>query len=144
MNWDDYADWAGKIGAWGAQYHKSMRDLPVRAQTKPGDIAALLPDTPPENGQPMEEIFADIDTIVMPGITHWQHPRFFAYFPSNAAPAAVLGDQISSVLAVQSMLWQTSPSATEIETKVLDWLRQGLGLPDGYSGVIQDLSLIHI
>lgn len=138
MNWDEYADWAGRIGAWGAEYHKTLRDRPVRAQTKPGEIAAQLPDSPPDGPEDMAEIFADIDGIVMPGMTHWQHPRFFAYFPSNAAPPSILADQISSVLSAQCMLWQTSPAATEVETKVLDWLRQGLGLPKRFEGVIQD------
>jgi aromatic-L-amino-acid decarboxylase len=86
----------------------------------------------------MADIFADIDQVVMPGMTHWQHPRFFAYFPSNAAPPSILADQVSSILSAQCMLWQTSPAATEVETRVLDWLRQGLGLPERFAGVIQD------
>ena len=138
MNWDEFANWSAKIGQWGADYHKGMRDRPVRAQTAPGEIAAQLPLSAPETAQPMADIFADIDTIVMPGMTHWQHPRFFAYFNSNAAPPSMLADQIASILAAQCMLWQTSPAATEIETRVLDWLRQGLGLADGFKGVIQD------
>ncbi len=138
MNWDDYARWSAIIADWGAEYHKSIRDRPVRAQTRPGEIAAQLPDAPPEDPEEMEEIFADIDRIVMPGMTHWQHPRFFAYFPSNAAPPSILADQITSILSAQCMLWQTSPAATEVETRVLDWLRQGLGLPGNFAGVIQD------
>ncbi|MEM6310504.1 MAG: pyridoxal-dependent decarboxylase [Pseudomonadota bacterium] len=138
MDWDDYAKWSAKIGVWGADYHKAIRDRPVRAQTKPGEIAAQLPDAPPETPEDMDAIFGDIDRVVMPGITHWQHPRFFAYFNSNAAPPSMLADQVASIIASQCMLWQTSPAATEIETKVLDWLRQGLGLADGFKGVIQD------
>jgi aromatic-L-amino-acid decarboxylase len=86
----------------------------------------------------METIFADFETIVMPGITHWQHPRFFAYFPANAAPASVLAEYLVSTIAPQCMLWQTSPAATEMETVMLDWLRQAIGLPEGFAGVIQD------
>jgi aromatic-L-amino-acid decarboxylase len=86
----------------------------------------------------MEDIIADFESIVMPGITHWQHPRFFAYFPSNASPAAVLADHLVTVMAPQCMLWQTSPAATEMETRMMDWLRQSIGLPDAFSGVIQD------
>ena len=86
----------------------------------------------------METIFADFETIVMPGITHWQHPRFFAYFPANAAPASVLAEYLVSTIAPQCMLWQTSPAATEMETVMLDWLRQSVGLPEGFAGVIQD------
>ncbi|MEP4198711.1 MAG: pyridoxal-dependent decarboxylase [Aliishimia sp.] len=138
MNWDEFADWSAKIGVWGAEYHKSLREKPVRAQTKPGEIAAQLPASPPETGEPMHDIFADVDRVVMPGMTHWQHPRFFAYFNSNAAPPSMLADQVASILAAQCMLWQTSPAATEIETRTLDWLRQGLGLPEGFAGVIQD------
>ncbi len=138
MNWDDFAGWSARIGAWGADYHKSLRDRPVRAQTKPGDIAAQLPLSPPEAPEQMDAIFGDIDAIIMPGMTHWQHPRFFAYFNSNAAPPSMLADQVASILAAQCMLWQTSPAATELETRVLDWLRQGLGLADGFAGVIQD------
>lgn len=138
MNWDEFAAWSAKIGTWGADYHKSLRDRPVRAQTRPGEIAAQLPETPPETPEQMAEIFADIDRVVMPGMTHWQHPRFFAYFNSNAAPPSILADQVASTLAAQCMLWQTSPAATEIETRVLDWLRQGLGLPGEFAGVIQD------
>lgn len=86
----------------------------------------------------MEDIFRDFEAIVMPGITHWQHPRFFAYFPSNAAPASVLAEYLTSAMAPQCMLWQTSPAATELETRMIDWLRQAVGLPDGFSGVLQD------
>lgn len=86
----------------------------------------------------MEAIFADFDQKIMPGMTHWQHPRFFAYFPANAAPPAVLAEYLTGIIAAQCMLWQTSPAATELETRMMDWLRQALGLPDGFNGVIQD------
>ncbi len=138
MSWDDFAKHARDAADWGANYHKTIRDRPVRAQTAPGDIAAQLAPSPPEDGTDLGAIMADFERIVMPGITHWQHPRFFAYFNSNAAPASVLAEFLTSIIAPQCMLWQTSPAATEMETKMLDWLRQGLGLPDGYQGVIQD------
>ncbi|MBD3662844.1 aspartate aminotransferase family protein [Sulfitobacter sp. TSTF-M16] len=138
MNWDDFSDWGAKISQWAADYHKGIRDLPVRAQTKPGDIAALLSSTPPETADAMDTIMADFERIVMPGITHWQHPRFFAYFPSNAAPPSMLADMLTTTVAAQCMLWQTSPAATEMEGVMVDWLRQALGLPDGTSGCIQD------
>jgi len=138
MNWDDYAKWAADIAAWGRDYHTSIRDLPVRAQTKPGDIAAQLMDAAPETGQPMQQIWDDFQNIVLPGMTHWQHPRFFAYFPANATPPSMLAEQVASIMAAQCMLWQTAPAATEMETKVLDWLRLSVGLPDGFTGVIQD------
>jgi aromatic-L-amino-acid decarboxylase len=138
MNWDEYARWGKEISDWGADYHKTIRDRPVRAQVAPGKIAALLGDTPPEDGEDMSQIMQDFERVVMPGITHWQHPRFFAYFPSNASPPAILADYLTSTMAVNSLLWQTSPAATEMETRMMDWLRQAIGLPEGFAGVIQD------
>ena len=138
MNWDEFAHWGTEISNWAAEYNRNIRDRPVRAQTKPGEIAAQLAPTPPELGEGMEQIMADFENIVMPGITHWQHPRFFAYFPANAAPPSMLAEMLVSTIASQCMLWQTSPAATEVESMMVDWLRQALGLPDGFSGVIQD------
>jgi aromatic-L-amino-acid decarboxylase len=110
----------------------------VRAQVKPGEVAAQLPESPPAAAEPMAEIFADFERIVLPGMTHWQHPSFFAYFPANASPPSVLAEMLTATLGAQCMLWQTSPAATEMETSVLDWLRQMIGLPTGFAGVIQD------
>lgn len=138
MRWSDFPKWGHWLADWAAQYHATLRDRPVRAQVRPGDTLAALPDRPPDAPQPIAEVIADFERIVMPGITHWQHPRFFAYFPSNAAPAAVLADQLVTVMAPQCMLWQTSPAATEMETRMMDWLRQAIGLPEGFEGVIQD------
>ena len=138
MHWDEFSDWGAKISQWAADYHKNLRDRPVRAQTAPGDVAALLEHSAPETPQSMEEIMADFERVVMPGMTHWQHPRFFAYFPANAAPPSMLAEMLVSTIAAQCMLWQTSPAATEMETVMLDWLRQAIGLPTGFSGVIQD------
>ena len=138
MSWDDFATQAKAAADWGAAYRKTIRDRPVRAQTTPGDIAAQLGQGPPEHGTELATLMQDFDDIVMPGITHWQHPRFFAYFNSNAAPASVLAEFLAAIVAPQCMLWQTSPAATEMETRMMDWLRQGLGLPDVYQGVIQD------
>ena len=138
MSWDDFAHHAKAVANWGAAYRETIRDRPVRAQTRPGEIAARLDTSPPEDGTGLDTIMADFERVVMPGITHWQHPRFFAYFSANAAPASVLAEFVTAIIAPQCMLWQTSPAATEMETRVLDWLRQGLGLPEGYTGVIQD------
>ena len=123
---------------WMADYLAGVERYPVRAQVKPGESAARLPEHPPVDGEAMETIFADFQRDVLPGITHWQHPRFFAYFPANASPPSVLAEMLTATLGAQCMLWQTSPAATEMETKVLDWLRQMLGLPAGFQGVIQD------
>jgi aromatic-L-amino-acid decarboxylase len=111
---------------------------PVRAKTAPGEIAEKIAASPPEMPEPMEQIFADFEEKLLPGITHWQHPRFFAYFPANAAPVSVVAEYLVTAIAAQCMLWQTSPAATELEARVLDWLRQALGLPEGFAGVIQD------
>ena len=138
MRWSDFPKWGKWAADWAAAYHAGLRDRPVRAQTRPGDIAAQLPASPPETPQPIEDIVADFEAIVMPGMTHWQHPRFFAYFPSNAAPASVLADNLIAATAAQCMLWQTSPAATEMETRMMDWLRPALALPAGFHGVIQD------
>lgn len=138
MNWDEFEHWGAQISAWAAAYHKDIRSRPVRAQTAQGDITTALPPAPPERGEAMEAIMADFERIVMPGITHWQHPRFFAYFPANAAPPSMLADMLVTTIAAQCMLWQTSPAATEMEGVMINWLRQALGLPEGMSGVIQD------
>lgn len=138
MDWDDFAHWGSKISHWAAGYHKTLRDRPVRSRTKPGDTLAQLPLSPPETGVAMDTIMADFDAIVMPGLTHWQHPRFFAYFPANAAPPSMLAEFLVTTIAPQCMLWQTSPAATEMETRMLEWLRQAIGLPAHFQGVIQD------
>ncbi|AUH34234.1 pyridoxal phosphate-dependent decarboxylase family protein [Paracoccus tegillarcae] len=138
MNWDEFSHWGRHISDWAASYHQTLADRPVRARTKPGDIAAQLPAMPPDGSEPMDAIMADFERIVMPGMTHWQHPRFFAYFPANAAPPSMLADMLVTTLAAQCMLWQTSPAATELETVVIDWLRQAMALPETFTGVIQD------
>ncbi|MGJ8529596.1 pyridoxal phosphate-dependent decarboxylase family protein [Maritalea sp.] len=138
MDWDEFSDWGKYVADWSATYHKTLADRPVRAQTKPGEIAAQLPDTPPNNGEEMTAIMADFENIVMPGMTHWQHPRFFAYFPANASPPSMIAEMLVNTVAAQCMLWQTSPAATEVEGVMIDWLRQALDLPDHFTGVIQD------
>jgi len=138
MDWSDFARWGARISDWAQTYHETIRTRPVRAQVAPGEILAALPETPPQQGGAMEDVFADFEKTVMPGITHWQHPRFFAYFPANATPPSMLADYLATVIAPQCMLWQTSPAATEMETRMIDWLRQSIGLPDAFSGVIQD------
>ncbi|QBF29915.1 pyridoxal-dependent decarboxylase [Thalassococcus sp. S3] len=138
MNWDDFESWGKRLSTWGADYHRTKSDRPVRAQVEPGEMLAQLPESPPEDGQDMTAIMEDFERIVMPGLTHWQHPRFFAYFNSNAAPASVLAEYLASIIAPQCMLWQTSPAATEMETRMMDWLRQSLDLPSEFQGVIQD------
>ena len=138
MDTEEFRRHAHAFVDWMTDYLAEVERYPVRAQVKPGDVAARLPQTPPERGEPMEKIFADFTSVVLPGITHWQHPSFFAYFPANSSPPSVLAEMLTATLGAQCMLWQTSPAATELETRVLDWLRQMAGLPDGFTGVIQD------
>ncbi|MEE8367510.1 MAG: pyridoxal-dependent decarboxylase [Thermoanaerobaculia bacterium] len=138
MRREDYFQWAERAARWGADYLGTLDERPVRAQTAPGEIAAMLPAAPPEKAVGMETIFADFKRLVPDGMTHWQHRRFFAYFSANAAPASMIAENLVSVMGAQCMLWQTSPAATEIETRMVDWMRQALGLPPGFQGVIQD------
>jgi len=123
---------------WIASYRERMAELPVMSPLAPGAVKGQLPPAPPETGEGLEGILAELDRVVLPGITHWCHPGFFAYFPANADLASVLADMASSGLAAQAMSWQTSPAATEVEEVVMDWLRQMLGLDSGFTGVIQD------
>ncbi len=138
MKLSDFTRWSNRATEWGQKYLETLRSRPVRAQVSPGDVIAQLPERAPEQPEPMERIFDDFTAIVPDAMTHWQHPRFFAYFPSNAAPASMVAEQLANTISAQCMLWQTSPAATEIETRMVDWLRDALGLPGHFSGVIQD------
>ncbi len=129
---------------WIADYWAGLDDRPVRSQVAPGEVAAALPEVLPATGQDFATVLEDLDRVLVPGLTHWQHPRFLAYFPANSSPAAVLGDLLSSGIGAQGMLWATSPALTEVEQVVLDRLAGALGLPDAFrsdgpgGGVIQD------
>lgn len=137
MNIDSFRQSAHALVDWIADYRAGLARLPVRAQVQPGEIAALIPEHPPLEGERFERVQADLDRVVLPGLTHWQHPRFFAYFPANASLPAVLGELLSAGLGVQGMSWVTSPAATELETRVMDWLAEAMQL-GGFAGVIQD------
>ena len=117
---------------WVADYYERIETLPVLSQVKPGEIRQALATDAPQNGEDFEAILRDIDKVILPGVTHWQSPNFFAYFPANASGPAILGDLLSSALGVQGMLWATSPACTELETLVLDWLVPMLGLPQKF------------
>ena len=123
---------------WIADYFDKVEQYPVKSQVKPGEIKSRLPDSPPDKGEDMEIIWKDFQKLILPGITHWQHPGWFAYFPANNSPASVLGELLAAGLGAQCMVWVTSPAAEELEEVVLEWLRQMLGLPEGLKGVIQD------
>jgi aromatic-L-amino-acid decarboxylase len=123
---------------WIAGYRASIADRPVMAAVKPGEIRAKLPKAPPEKPEPFDAIFADLDRLIAPGISHFQHPRFFGYFPANSDLASVLGDYLSTGLGVIGLSWQSSPALTELEEVMTDWIRQMIGLSPHWHGVIQD------
>jgi aromatic-L-amino-acid decarboxylase len=123
---------------WLADYRSRIEALPVMARTAPGEVKAQLPASPPEAPEPFSAILSDLENIVLPGLSHWQHPSFFGYFPSNGLPASVLGDFASTGLGVLGLSWQSSPALTEVEEVTTDWMRQMTGLSSAWSGVIQD------
>jgi len=127
-----------RLVEWVADYRDRLESMPVMSAVRPGEIKARFDSAPPEEGGRMEEALAALDRDVMPGITHWNHPAFFAYFPSNTSYASILGDLVASGLGVQGMSWETSPAATEVEEVAIDWLRQIVGLSPAWSGVVHD------
>src|ERR1700686_4532786 len=144
MTPDEFRRYGHAVIDWIADYQSRIESFPVLSQVKPGEIRASLPADPPAQGEPFEALLKDVEKLILPGVTHWQSPNFFAYFPCNASGPGILGDLLSSGLGVQGMLWSTSPACTELETHVLDWLVPMLGLPEKFlsaqsgGGVIQD------
>jgi len=129
---------AHKMVDWIADYYTGIEKYPVKAAIKPGSVYAMIPDSPPQEPEEMSRIFGDFEKIILPGITHWQSPGFFAYFPSNTSFPSLLAEILSSALGAQCMKWETSPAATELEEAVMNWLKKMTGLPDNFEGVIQD------
>ncbi|MGY8710241.1 aminotransferase class V-fold PLP-dependent enzyme [Bradyrhizobium sp. 18BD] len=123
---------------WLADYHAKISDYPVQPATQPGDVKAMLRASPPVDAEGFDEIIADLDSVVLPNISHWQHPRFFGYFPSNSLGSGILGDLVCSGLGVLGLSWQSSPAVTEIEEVTVDWFRQMVGLSSAWFGVIND------
>jgi aromatic-L-amino-acid decarboxylase len=144
MTPEDFRRYGRTVVDWIADYYQRIEALPVLSRVQPGQIRARLPAEPPLHGESFESVLGDVDRILMPGITHWQSPKFFAFFPANASGPAILGELLSAGLGVQGMLWTTSPACTELETHVLDWLADMLDLPAPFKsngtggGVIQD------
>jgi len=137
MKNSDLEEWGRRAAEWSAAYLASLEAQPVRPQTRPGEVRASLPASPPPEAEPVADIFADFESLVVPHVTNWQHPRFFAYFPANSSPPSILAEWLTATMAAQCMLWQTSPAGTEMEIHVLDWLRQMTGIGEGWHGVIQ-------
>jgi len=123
---------------WAADYLERVAELPVLAQVKPGEIRARLPQSPPEEPEPFEAVLRDLDEILLPGVTHWQHPRFFAYFAVTGAEPGILAELLAATLNSVGFLWRTAPASTELELLVCDWVAQLLGLPAGWHGHIED------
>lgn len=145
MTPEEFREHGKQVVDWIADYLADVENYPVRSRARPGEVRAALPAHPPERGTGFDSVLADLERVVLPGITHWQHPDFFAYFPANASGPAILGDLLSAGLGVQGMVWAISPACTELETVVVDWLVELLGLPAHFrtdsgsgGGVIQD------
>lgn len=138
MNHDDLNHWSKRAADWVTAYHAGLRERPVRARVAPGDVLARLPKAAPEAAETPETIFADFEALIPGALTHWQHPRFFAYFPANAAPASMLAEQLISGIGAQGMLWQTSPAATELEQGMIRWLLGACDMPADWTGTIHD------
>jgi aromatic-L-amino-acid decarboxylase len=138
MTPEEFRKYGHAIVDWIADYRSNLEKLPVMAQTEPGAVKALLPGSPPQMAESFEAILADLDRVVLPNLSIWQHPRFFGYFPANSTLASVLGDYVSTGLGVLGLSWQASPAMTEVEDVVTGWMRQMVGLSDAWSGVIQD------
>jgi len=139
---DDFRASFDRVADWIDAYLRETRRYPVLSRAQPGDLVRALPDHAPAEGESFEAIFADFERLIVPGITHWNHPRFFAYFAISAAPITVLAEALAAALDVNAMLWRTSPAATELEDVTLAWLRRMLGLPDGFHGIIYDTASI--
>jgi len=138
MTLDEFRKIGHQLIDWIADYRAGVAALPVLSGVKPGDIKAQLPADAPQQAESVDAILADVQRIIMPGLSHWQHPGFFAYFPSNSLPSSVLGDYLATGLGTLGLAWQSCPALTELEEVVTDWLRRMIGLSDAWSGVIHD------
>ncbi|MDQ2937936.1 MAG: pyridoxal-dependent decarboxylase [Acidobacteriota bacterium] len=142
MSKDEFRRFGHELIDWIADYFENIEDLPVLAQIEPGDLKAQLPAEPPQKGEPMEEILADVDKLIVPALTHWSHPSFFAYFATSTSAPGIFGELLSAAFDNKAMLWRTSPASTELEEVTLDWLRQMMGLDAGMTGIIYDTASV--
>src|SRR3712207_7015929 len=134
----DFRRYGHELVDWMADYFETVAALPVTPPVEPGEVLQRLPRDPPPQGEPFEQIFSDFQSIVLPGMTHWNHPGWFAYFPGNNSPPSVLAEMLTATMGAQCMSWATSPAATELEQMIMEWLQRMVGLPEEYVGVIQD------
>jgi len=142
MDQEDFRRFGHELIDWIADYFEHIEDLPVLAQIEPGDLKAQLPVAPPEKGEAMAEIIRDVDRLIVPALTHWSHPSFFAYFATSTSAPGIFGELLSAAFDNKAMLWRTSPASTELEEVTLDWLRQMMGLDAGYTGIIYDTASV--
>lgn len=138
MDTERFRKYGHEIVEWIARYYETIEEYPVKSRLAPGDVRSALPPLPPTGSESFDLFLKDFDEIIMPGITHWQSPNFFAYFPANSSPPSVLAEMLTAALGAQCMIWETSPAATELEERMMDWLREMTGLPSVFEGVIQD------
>ncbi len=138
MTSEEFRKHAHELVEWMAGYMENVEKYPVKSSVKPGEIFKKIPDTPPSYSESFDFFMKDFNDLIMPGITHWQNPKFFAYFPANTSPSSILAEMITATLGSQCMIWETSPAAAELEEKMMKWLRELIGLPVDFEGVIQD------
>ena len=142
MSAEEFRRYGHRVVDWIADYLSNPEKFPVVSKARPGEIIKALPPAAPATGESMDEILADLDRVIVPGVTHWNHPCFFAYFSTSASGPGILGEMFAAAFNVNAMLWRTSPSATELEEVTLNWLRQLMGLPEDFEGVIYDTASI--
>ena len=142
MNAEEFRRFGHELIDWIGDYFERIEELPVLSQIEPGDLKAQVPSSPPRQGEPMSEIIADVDRLIVPALTHWSHPSFFAYFATSTSAPGIFGELLSAAFDNKAMLWRTSPASTELEEVTLDWLRQMMGLDAGYSGIIYDTASV--
>jgi aromatic-L-amino-acid/L-tryptophan decarboxylase len=142
MNKEQFRQFGHQLVDWISDYFDRIEDLPVLAQIEPGDLKAQLPASPPVKGEAMDQIIADVEKLVVPALTHWSHPSFFAYFATSTSAPGIFGELLAAAFDNKAMLWRTSPASTELEEVTLDWLRQMMGLDAGYTGIIYDTASV--
>jgi aromatic-L-amino-acid decarboxylase len=142
MSKEEFRHFGHQLIDWISDYFDHIDELPVLAQIEPGDLKAQLSTVPPQKGEAMEQIIADVDRLIVPALTHWSHPSFFAYFATSTSAPGIFGELLSAAFDNKAMLWRTSPASTELEDVVLDWLRQMMGLDSGYTGIIYDTASV--
>jgi aromatic-L-amino-acid decarboxylase len=142
MSKEEFRRFGHELIDWVAEYLERVEDLPVLSRIEPGELKAQLPVAPPETGEPMEQIIADVDRLIVPALTHWSHPSFFAYFATSTSAPGIFGELLSAAFDNKAMLWRTSPASTELEEVTLDWLRQMMGLDAGMTGIIYDTASV--